>query len=250
MTDGTADWPGWLASWDRQQQHLLPDREERFAAMFDVAEAVAGAPRRVLDLAGGPGSITVRLLRRFPATEATLVDVDPALLAIAEGVLGGDARVQIVRRPGRPRLGQGDPSRWLRRGADRQLAALAPRGCAAPRLRRPGGPGPGGRCGLQRRPMAPDGADRMIEALERHAHQVQPALPEGERDWKDWWHAAAADPVLAPLVAERNKRFGGETHPPEFIPPLAWHTAAREAGFTEAGCVWRHGIGAIVAALR
>jgi trans-aconitate methyltransferase len=48
-------------------------------------------------MACGPGSITVRLLRRFPEAEATLIDVDPALLAIAEGVLGADARVRIVR---------------------------------------------------------------------------------------------------------------------------------------------------------
>ncbi len=57
--------------------------------------------------------------------------------------------------------------------------------------------------------------------------------------------------MLAPLVAERNRRFGGQTHPPEFSPPLAWHAAALlEAGFKEAGCVWRHGAGAIIAALR
>jgi len=78
----------------------------------------------------------------------------------------------------------------------------------------------------------------LIEALERRAHQVQPVLPEGELDWEGWWQAAAADPVLAPLVAERNNRFGGETHPPDFTPPLAWHTAAlrEQASPTLAGC--------------
>jgi hypothetical protein len=86
--------------------------------------------------------------------------------------------------------------------------------------------------------------------VERRAHR-QPALPEGELDWEGWWQAAGANPLLAPLVAERNERFGGEIHPPEFTPPLAWHTVAMgKAGFAEAGCVWRHGIGAVVAALR
>ena len=252
MAGGGADWAGWLASWDRQQEHLLPDREERFAAMFDVVEAVIGAPWRVLDLACGPGSITVRLLDRFPGTEATLVDVDPALLAIAAGVLGGDARVQIVRAdlagPGWARaLPAGDYDavltanslHWLEEPALRRVYA----GLAG--LIRAGGVA----CNAD--PMAPDGGGQLIAALERRADQVQPVLPEGELDWEGWWQAAAADPVLAPLVAERNNRFGGETHPPEFTPPLAWHTAAlREAGFTDAGCVWRHGIGAIVAALR
>ncbi len=220
--------------------------------MFDVVEAVAGSPRRVLDLACGPGSITVRLLRRFPGAQATLVDVDPALLAIADGVLGGDARLQVVRAD------LADPG-WagaLPAGVyDAVLTANSLHRLDEPVLRRvyadladlirAGGVA----CNAD--PMAPEGGGTLIEALERLAHQVQPVLPEGELDWEGWCQVAAADPVLAPLVAERNKRFGGETHPPEFTPPLAWHTAAlREAGFTEAGCVWCHGIGAIVAALR
>ena len=65
----------------------MPDREERFAAMLDAVEAVAGgrAPR-VLDLAGGTGSISLRALRALPRRRATtLVDVDPVLLTIARG---------------------------------------------------------------------------------------------------------------------------------------------------------------------
>ena len=194
----------------------------------------------------------MRLLRRFPRVEATLVDVDPALLAIAEGVLGGDARVRIVRAdladPGwAGALPAGDYDavltanslHWLDEPALRRLYAdLAGLIRAA-----------GVACNAD--PMAPEGAGQLIEALEHRARAVQPALPEGGLDWEGRWQAAAADPVLAPLVAERNKRFGGATHPPEFTPPLTWHAAAlREAGFAEAGCVWRHGIGAIVAALR
>lgn len=252
MKDGKTDWSMWLASWDSQQQYLLPDRDERFAAMFDVVEAVAGSPRRVLDLACGPGSITMRLLRRFPEAEATLVDVDAALLAIAEGVLGGDTQVQIVRAdladPGwagalpasdYDAVLTANSLHWLPEAVLRRVYAdLAG-------LIRAGGVA----CNADS--MAPHGGRQLIEALERRAHEVQPIPSEGELDWEGWWRVAAADPVLAPLVAERNKRFGGETHPPDFTPPLSWHTAAlREAGFAEAGCVWRHGIGAVVAALR
>jgi ubiquinone/menaquinone biosynthesis C-methylase UbiE len=61
----TRDWWWWLTSWDRRQEHLLSDREERLAAIFDVVEAAVGAPHRVLDVAGGPGSLTMRLLRRW-----------------------------------------------------------------------------------------------------------------------------------------------------------------------------------------
>src|SRR5262249_27266993 len=69
-------------------------------------------------------------------------------------------------------------------------------------------------------PMAADGANRLIEALERHAHQMQPPLPAGELDWEDWWQAAAADPVLAPLVAERT--WGSAAKHPHRNSPRPW----------------------------
>ena len=36
----------WLKTWDRQQEFLLPDREERLSFMFDVVEATDGRCRR------------------------------------------------------------------------------------------------------------------------------------------------------------------------------------------------------------
>ncbi|HEX9542349.1 MAG TPA: hypothetical protein VGA04_29850 [Streptosporangiaceae bacterium] len=53
-------------------------------------------------------------------------------------------------------------------------------------------------------PMAPDGGERLIEALERHAHQMQPTLPEGELDWEGWWAARSAmDPADPQKRADR-----------------------------------------------
>ncbi|MGB9376554.1 MAG: SAM-dependent methyltransferase, partial [Mycobacteriales bacterium] len=60
------DWEFWQQSWDAQQQAYLPDREERFVAMLDAVESACGDAPRVLDLAGGTGSITRRLLARSP----------------------------------------------------------------------------------------------------------------------------------------------------------------------------------------
>ncbi len=60
------DWESWQLRWDRQQQAYLPDREERFTAMLDAVEAACGPAPRMLDLAGGTGSITRRLLTRLP----------------------------------------------------------------------------------------------------------------------------------------------------------------------------------------
>ena len=96
MTTTTADWHAWQESWDRQQEWYLPDREERFRIMLDMVEALVGTAPRVLDLACGTGSITARLLARFPDATSTGVDLDPALLAIAAGTFAGDDRVRLV----------------------------------------------------------------------------------------------------------------------------------------------------------
>jgi len=249
---GAIDWQSWLTSWDQQQQRLLPDREERLVAMFDVVESVVGSPQRVVDLASGPGSIAVRMRQRFPDAEVTLIDVDPALLAIANGVLGADPGMRIVRGD------LADP-RWVERlGSDKYDAVVTANSLHwldEPTLRRvyvdlgrivrPGGVV----CNAD--PIPFDGAEGLMAAMDRREHALRRAKPAGGHDWEAWWRAASRDPVLAPLVAERMQRFSGETHPPEFMPPVSWHVSAlRQAGFVEVGCVWRHGSGAIVAALR
>ncbi len=95
-TSAGTDWAAWQESWDRQQEWYMPDREERFRIMLDMVEALVGTAPRVLDLACGTGSITARLLRRFPEATCTGVDLDPALLAIAQGTFEGDDRVRLV----------------------------------------------------------------------------------------------------------------------------------------------------------
>jgi len=246
------NWSWWLETWDRQQEFLLPDREERFSFMFDLVEAVVGRPRALLDVAGGPGSITLRLRQRFPDVRVTLIDVDPSLLAIATGVMGSDSNVRVLRADladlnwaAALSAGEYDAAitanslHWLEEAALRRVYGdLA-------KLVRPGGV----LCNAD--PMRPEGIDRLIAALEEQGEHRHASAPEGELDWGSWWKAAAGDPVLGSLVAERNRRFGGEIHPPEFTPPLRWHEEALlAAGFGEAGCVWRHGAAAIVAALR
>lgn len=245
------DWQRWLDSWDRQQEHLLPDREERIGAMEDVVEAVVGPPQRVLDLAGGPGSISVRLLRRFPGAQVVLVDVDPSLLAIASGVLADERRMHILQADlADMQWAQALPTgqfdavvtanslHWLDEPALRRVYA------DLSRLIREGGVF----CNVD--PMPSPGADRLTAMLDTWVDRRR-RLPVGTLDWGGWWKAAAADGTLAPLVAERNKRFGGETHPPDFTPPVEWHLdRLREAGFAEAACVWRHGNHAMVAGLR
>src|SRR2546421_9771070 len=210
----------WLASWDRQQERLLSDREERFRTMFDLVEAVVGPPAAILDLAAGPGSITVRLRRRFPDAAVTLVDVDPSLLAIARGVHRTDRNVTIVWAD----LADAAWAASLPSPYDAVITANSLHWLEEPALRRvytdaatllrPGG------IFCNADPMAPEGIDTILAALGRYQHANEPYQSGRERSWDEWGQKAAPDPVLAPLVAERNRRFGGETHPPDFTPPL------------------------------
>ncbi|HZC77805.1 MAG TPA: class I SAM-dependent methyltransferase, partial [Ktedonobacterales bacterium] len=74
--------------WDRQQTRYLPSREARFEAMFDALEALLPPDFVALDLGCGPGSLSQRLLERFPQARSIAVDQDPVLLAMGQGALG------------------------------------------------------------------------------------------------------------------------------------------------------------------
>ena len=248
------DWEAWQQRWDRQQQGHIPDREERFAYMVALATAVSGTERPlVLDLACGPGSITRRVLDRHPEARVVAVDVDPVLLAIAQGVFAGDDRVTLVEADLR------DPG-WAGRlpvaGFDAVLTATAlhwlPPGDLERLYRdlagiiRPGG----AFCNSDGAPLGA-GAPRLAAAARRlREERARAAASAGADDWEGWWAAVAEEPALQAALAERRRRFEA-THPAEFAPPAGWHLERlRAAGFAEAEVVWRAGEGAIVAAVR
>lgn len=243
----------WQESWDRQQEAFMPDREERFAAMLDVVDAVTGGqPLRVLDLAGGTGSISLRALRRFPDAVTTVVDLDPVLLAIARASLPERATV-VSADLSRPGWADGLPHRDY----DAVLAATALHWFPPERLTalygevrglvRPGG------VFVNADHVADDGLPGLTERLDqrararRHARWAAGAV----LSWHGWWEHVAADPVLGPLAAERAKLFEIDHRSSEEFPPLSWHSdALRAAGFAEVGVVWRGGTDAAVAAVR
>ncbi|MFJ2229436.1 class I SAM-dependent methyltransferase [Streptomyces halstedii] len=233
------DWRSWQESWDRQQEWYMPDREERFRVMLDMVEAVVGPAPRVLDLACGTGSITDRLLKRFPEATSTGVDLDPALLAIARGTFEGDDRVTFVTADLK------DPA-WAERlphsSYDAVLTATALHWLHSEPLAELYG-----RVGQ----LVRDGgvfmnADHMIDtetprinAAERaHRHaSMDRARAGGALDWADWWALAAKDPALAEPTAERYRIYG--EHADGDTPSPRWHAAAlRAAGFGEARTVW------------
>src|SRR5581483_4029541 len=97
-TQADVDWLDWLRRWDAQQEGYVPEREARFAAMLDVLDELLPASFVALDLACGPGSISQRLLARFPEAHAIAIDMDPVMLAIGEGALGSvGGRLRWIR---------------------------------------------------------------------------------------------------------------------------------------------------------
>jgi SAM-dependent methyltransferase len=246
------DWAeAWQRSWDLQQEGYMPDREQRLAALLDVVEAVAGARPLVLDLACGTGSITRRLLDRFPEARSIAVDVDPALLAIAEATFAGDGRVRLVEAdlasPGWVRALPETP-------VDAVVTATALHWLGEPLLRRVyldllGVVRPGGAVANVDL-MRPADLPRLGELLGAvETRRSERTRADGRPDWPAWWDVAAADPLLTDAVAERQARFGIDHL--DFDPPSQWHAdALLAAGFAEAGVTWRSGTHALVAALR
>ncbi len=240
------DWNGWQQRWDDQQQAYLPDREERFTAVLDAVEAACGTAPRVLDLAGGTGSITRRALVRFPAATSVVLDIDAALLTIARGTFDGDPRVRVCSAD------LATPA-WLEQlgepaaSIDAVLTAtalhwLAPQRVAevyaeAAGLLRPAGV-------LVNADTVPDpGLPSLAEGLQRVSEARGAALrAEGEvPTWSQWWEQLRADPVLAGPTAERDAHFR-HRHAEHTESMLAadWHVQAMlTGGCTEAGLVWR-----------
>ncbi|MFI6346631.1 class I SAM-dependent methyltransferase [Streptomyces sp. NPDC050560] len=249
-TAGT-DWETWQRSWDRQQEWYMPDREERFTVMLDMVEALVGPAPRVLDLACGTGSITARLLRRFPGAAAVGVDLDPALLAIARGTFADDPRVSFVRAD----LKEPDwPERLPQGTYDAVLTATALHWMH----REPLTVLYGQLAGLVREGGVFMNADHMpgedtprVDAAEsayRHA-RMDRARAAGVADWSEWWARAAAEPALAEATAERFEIYG--EHADGESLPEGWHVRAlRGAGFAEARGVWRSPSDAVVLGLR
>lgn len=230
----------------------MPDREHRFTAMLDTVDAILdGRPPRVLDLAGGTGSISLRTLARFPDAEATLLDLDPALLAIARASLGDRATI-VTADLGTPDWRSALPHREY----DAVLTATALHWVPADRLGqlyaelrgvlRPGG------VFVNADHMPDDGLPELTKRLMDRARTRRNARYAAGTtlSWSDWWDRAGADPALSPLVCQRQDIYP-TGHSPEWSPPVSWHLAAlTAAGFGEVGTVWRGGPDAAVVAVR
>jgi len=241
---GHADWQAWQDSWDRQQEWYLPDREERFRVMLDMAEALVGPEPRVLDLACGTGSISDRTLRRFPAARTTGVDLDPALLTIARGHFAAESRAEFVTAD---LTDPGWADKLPHRSYDAVLTATALHWLRTPQLSVLYGQIAGvlreGGLFMNADHMPDSSTPRINEAAHAFArNRREREKAAGSRDWIDWWGEMADEPALADVVAERYRIFGNPAngdHADGEVQSATWHTEAlRAAGFAEARQVW------------
>lgn len=247
------EWRSWLERWEVQQAAGAPHREERFDAMLDVLDAYL--PRRfvALDVGCGPGSLSRRILRRFPAARSIAVDRDPVLLHLGQealGTMGG--RLTWVQADLR------DPS-WLSRlpvhKVDAAVSTTALHWFTARELR--GVYRDLGRV-VRRRGVLLDGdwipyprSERTFRETAREVDRRRFGSHQGgsRSAWHAWWNAIEKVPELRPFFLERKRL--PRTHHSEEELPLSVHTAAlKGAGFRGVEIVWQHWDNRILAAIR
>ena len=247
------DWRAYLASWDRQQEEFNPDRERRFNVMFEVLRAQVGPRFTALDLGCGPGSLTQRMLRRFPRARSVAVDYDPVVLRIGKGALGtlGGRLTWVDAKLGRDGWTQSLPVRRF----DAAVSTTALHWLEPPELRalyrdlhrllRRGGVFLNG-------DIMPWGADspgpRRIAQKVRKARHGKTGRPRFN-GWERWWARAEKDPFLRDAFEEQRAREA--EHPHGEPPSLQVHRdALRRAGFREVETVWEDLDNRVLMALR
>ena len=219
-------------------------REVRFEAMFDVLAATLPKRFHALDLGSGPGSLSARLLRRFPRATVVAVDRDPVTLRIGEVALGSlGGRLSWCDAD----LASGGWSRRLPlRRYDAALSTTALHWLEPDRLRalyrelrgrlRPKGvllngdfvPWP------EREPRMTRLADRVRRV--RYRGNFAAVM---RTEWRDWWRRAEATPGLAAEFVEHRRRFP-TGHPHGRVGSVDVHLRAlRDAGFRDATVVWQ-----------
>jgi trans-aconitate methyltransferase len=237
------DWRGWLRRWDAQQEGYVPEREARFAAMFDALAELLPPSFVAVDLACGPGSISERLLARFPKARVVAVDMDPVMLAIGRGALGTvDGRLRWIEAD----LGSPD---WLGELGDTQVDAVLS-STALHWL----APQPLTRLYRELAALLPTGglflnADNMTFGPPAFKRLSQRAL---DRQWsadafvargietaEQWWAALSAEPAFAELVAARERLLATKQRPESRFGFDEHVAALGEAGFAEVGTIWQ-----------
>jgi trans-aconitate methyltransferase len=238
------------AEWELQQNVYRPERHNGLAALVECASIAKDAGQLIVDLACGTGSVTARVLARYPDVRLLGLDRDPVLLAVAGAVFRDEQRVSFHRAELSDATWSGsiaEPPRavltaaavhWLDEAVVRnlyqQLASLLPIG--------------GVFANLDWFPVDAPSLASFSERVVRDRETKQLADGAG-MSWSDWWSELARQDELRDVFAERDALQLRRSA--EFIRPAAWHQRElSKAGFTETAVLWRSFSSAVLVALR
>lgn len=220
--------------WDIMMRHYQPGRDELLTTGLAAVESIQGhAPGRVLDVGGGPGTTAEALLRRWPDIDVTVLDIDPALLALAETAL---PRVRTVRA-------DISTAGWLPRAGgpyDMVLALMTVHYLPEHRVRD---------WYAEARHLLRPGGLLLVGDPMPAATPVAPARQAdvGVDPWTAWWTRLAARPAMTAVLRERAAALAGLAIA-EFFAPVDWHRhTARRAGFADATVLYQRADHALLA---
>ena len=251
------DWQHWLARWDAQQTGYLPDREDRFDAMATVLAELLPPEFVLLDLCCGPGSLSQRLLTRFPLARSVAVDLDPVLLALGQGALGTvDGRlrwvdadlcdatwVEALGEPQFDAVVSTTALHWLR------VPDLVSVYHQVAKLLRPGGVFLNGD-NMKFSAQLPS-LQRVAKAVRDEQWQDESFARLGVETWAQWWDALGQEPAMADLLAERERRFGWRSSDNLTNAGRDLQSGAlQDAGFREVGIIWQRFDNCVLMAVR
>ncbi|HEX7305824.1 class I SAM-dependent methyltransferase [Lentzea sp.] len=253
MADHKAVATAWVERWDRQQEHYIAGREERFQVIGDVVEHVCAQvdAALVVDLGCGPGSLSTRLHARVPHATIVGVDVHPFLLGLARHTRPAEAPVDYVladlAEPGWT-AHVGTARQWDAAVSTTALHWLEPdrlRGVYADlaEVIRPGGVLVNGDHLHFEQPVLRELAEFVRD---RHAERAGVLANE---DWRAWWDEARSDAGLRELFTEEEltTKAGGYGNDLS----VRWHEEALlRAGFSDVGVVWQYGDDHVLVAVR
>lgn len=249
------DWNNILERWDEQQILYNPKREERFNYMFDILDVQCGQDFTILDIACGPGSISKRVLERFPKSSSIAVDIDPVLLKLGQEALGDyDGRLQWVEA-------NLNDSTWVDKlpvtQVDAILSTTALHWLPVEELIRlykqfavllkPNG-------------VFMDGDKFKFKSENKNIQSLSDSIKtkndnslssrKETETWESWWETIKQLPELDKLYLEREKRFSWRKDA-WVDPTLEFQISTlKEVGFKEVDTIWQNLDSRILIALR
>ncbi len=243
----------WIDGWDAMQSSYIPTREARFSAMASLLAARVPSSFRFLDLGCGPGSLSARLLARFPRSRSVAVDFDPVMLTIGPIAQARFAsRLHWVEADLRTdawasRLPRG---RFHAAVSSTALHWLEPRQLQRVYREVRGLLGPGGVVlNGDAAPLAqPPGALDALLTTYKDGQRRDARRGRAPPDWQGWWRRLEREPGLRPLFEERARRFPRANDHEHEVTEADHVRILRAAGFREAGVLWRDGPNVVLGA--